>query len=195
MPDKANLIKPVLKRAAVLEAGHFVFAAGHHAIQKIEMDHLWEHPDSLKVVLEALAAAENLPPADVILGVPRGGQLLADALSDVAWTGLPMASLERVPGGAKQNFRFVSERDRELALGARSLRIYEDVVTTLSSVAGVVKLLEPQRQTIHSLTIWRRGKVRPEFARGVTDHYLVEEPITNYEPQDCPACQRATAIA
>lgn len=177
-----DTIRQAIKRAGVLTHGHFVFADGDHAMVKLEMDKLWEHPKELDVVANALAEAKDLPPADIVIGVPTGGQRLA------VKTGLPMAYLERVPGGAKQDFRFVSVRDETLARGAKSVRIYEDVVTTLSSVAGVVKLLEPSRQDIHLLAIWRRGETKPKYAQGVTCHYLVEEMFPSFPPDQCPVC-------
>ena len=187
MPNKTHQIaKQAVLDAGVLQAGHFVFADGHHAVHKLEMDNLWKNTESLEIVLGLLAQADGLPVADVILGVPRGGQLLAEDLANDNYTGLPIALLERVPGGKKQDFRFVTSADERLALGARSVRIYEDVVTTLSSIAGVVKLLEPAKQDIHALSIWRRGLVKDIYAKGVTDHYLVEELMPNYEVVDCP---------
>jgi len=178
--------KQAVTGAGAFITGHFIFADGEHAITKIDMDYLWEHPDHLETVLVLLAKADGLPPADVILGVPTGGQRLAEAIA--VKTGLPLARLERVPGGAKQDFRFVTPEDQALALGATAPRIYEDVVSTLSSIAGVVRLLEPTGQDIHSLAIWRRGRVRDYYRQGITDHYLVEETVTNYAPADCPAC-------
>src|SRR6266498_1910185 len=79
--------------------GHFVFANGDHATTKIDMDFLWDHPTQLHTILTMLTAAQGLPPADVILGVPPGGQLLAEALSQPTYTGIPIAKLERIPGG------------------------------------------------------------------------------------------------
>lgn len=173
-------------RAQVIQSGHFIFADGDHATQKIEMDHLWEYPDELAVVVRALAAAEGLPVADVILGVPEGGQSLADAIGRS--NGLPVVKLERIPGGTKQDFRFCGDRDRKLALAAKSPRIYEDVVTTLSSIAGVVRLLNPELQSIHSLAIWRRGATKLQYRRGLSDYYLIEEDLPSYAPGKCPVC-------
>lgn len=187
MPIKTSQIaKQAVLDAHVLQAGHFIFADGHHAMHKLEMDNLWNNTDSLETVLGLLAQADGLPQAEVILGVPRGGQLLAEELAKDKYTGLPIARLERVPGGKKQDFRFVTSADERLALGASSVRIYEDIVTTLSSIAGVVRLLNPDQQDIHALSIWRRGKVKDNYAKGVTDHYLIEELMPNYEVADCP---------
>lgn len=180
--------KLAVMNAQVFIDGHFVFADGEHAVTKIDMDNLWEHPAELRVILRLLAEAPGLPPAEVILGVPRGGQFLAESLSSPQYTGLPVARLERVPGGEKRDFRFVTDADRHLALAAKSIRIYEDVVSTLSSIAGVVKLLEPGRQNIHSLAIWRRGRLLERYTHGVTPHFLIEETVTNYTPDDCPVC-------
>jgi orotate phosphoribosyltransferase len=172
--------------AGVVIQGHFIFADGDHALTKLEMDHLWDHPAELGVVLDHLGRATGLPEADLIIGVPRGGQSLAEAIAKRL--DLPLARLERIPGGAKQDFGFMTEGDAELARQAQSIRIYEDVVTTLSSIAGVVRLLNPAHQQISSLAIWRRGQVKPQYRQGVTDYYLVEEPIISYRPTDCPVC-------
>lgn len=174
--------------ANVLEHGHFIFADGQHARVKLEMDHLWEHPDRLGVVLKALAEPRGVPEADVLLGVPTGGQRLADALGEL--TNMPVVKLERIKGGAKQDFQFVSKQDEALAKSARSLRVYEDVVTTLSSIAGVVRLLDPSKQVIHSVAIWRRGEVNPKYRVGVVDHYLVEEPLPSVDGGLCELCKR-----
>ncbi len=178
-------------RSAVLASdclipGHFVFAAGHHAVQKLELDNLWDHPHELDTILALLAEAPGLPPADAILGVPTGGQRLAEALVTRHYLDLPFIRLERVPSGAKQDFRFSSAVDEQIAKHALNPRIYEDVVTTLSSIAGVAKLLEPDRQAINALAIWRRGQVQPRYQVGITHHYLVEKLIPNYNPNGCP---------
>lgn len=186
MANFNTIARQAVITADAFEKGHFIFADGEHAVTKIEMDHLWDHPRELETVLELLAEAKGLPPADVILGVPTGGQRLAEALA--VREGLALSKLERIPGGAKQDFRFVSPTDQALAISAKAPRIYEDVVSTLSSIAGVVRLLDPTRQDIHSLAIWRRGQVRAHYRQGVTDHYLVEEAVTNYPPSDCPVC-------
>ena len=193
MNTASSQAKQAVLAASVIDRGHFVFAAGNHATVKLEMDHLWEHPPQLATILSLLAKAEGLPPADAILGVPTGGQRLANALGKKLH--LPVVQLERVPGGAKQDFRFVSAADKILAKSARSPRIYEDVVTTLSSVAGVVKLLNPAAQNIHALAIWLGGEVQPEYAHGVTPHFLVEEPMPSGPAGTCPACNPALSPA
>lgn len=149
------------------------------------MDHLWNSPVNLDIILNLLAEVEGLPHPDVVLGVPRGGQHLAEELVKSGRVEVPMAMLERIPGGKKQDFRFVSKKDEQLAKRAKTVVIYEDVVTTLSSIAGVVRLLNPSQQDIHALAIWRRGEVKPKYQVGVSDHYLVEEIIPQYDARLC----------
>jgi len=144
---------------------------------------LWDHPLELDIVLKALAAAK-LPQAEAILGVPTGGSRLADALVDRGLINLPIINLERVPGGKKQDFRFAAKADEELASRVSKIRIYEDVVSTLSSVAGAAKLF-PNHQ-VHSLAIWRRGKVKKKYQNGIADYYLVEKYIPSFSPNSCP---------
>lgn len=182
--------KQAVLDANVLTKGHFVFADGSHADIKLEMDNLWGSPKNLEVILDLLAQVKGLPSADVVLGVPRGGQLLAEELVKSRRVQAPIAMLERVPGGKKQDFRFVSENDEQLVTQASSVIIYEDVVTTLSSIAGVVRLLQPTKQDIHALAIWRRGEVKSKYQKGVSDHYLVEEIMPQYDAGVCkePGC-------
>jgi orotate phosphoribosyltransferase len=184
-------IKQAILKANVIKEGHFVFADGDHALLKLEMDNLWDHDKELTLVLDTLGEAQGLPRADVILGVPTGGQRIAIELVRSGRLDAALAMLERVPGGAKQDFKFATPRDEKLAREARSVRIYEDVVSTLSSIAGVVKLLDSSQQNIHSLAIWRRGKVKPEYRQGVTDNYLIEEIIPSFSVEECPypGCQ------
>lgn len=171
--------------AGVLTKGHFVFADGSHADVKLEMDHLWNSPENLDTILDLLADVEGLPHPDVILGVPRGGQNIAEELEKSGRVKAPIAMLERLPGGKKQDFRFVSKKDEQLAKRAKTVVIYEDVVTTLSSIAGVVRLLNPDQQDIHAMAIWRRGEVKSQYQEGVSDHYLVEEIMPQYDAIDC----------
>ena len=182
-----DIYKRAVLDAGVLTRGHFIFADGDHAEEKLEMDNLWKHPESLRIILDGLAEAEELPEADIIMGVPEGGQRLADAVGPNI--GVPVVSLVRIPGGAKQDFTFATASDEYLARSATSVRIYEDVVSTLSSVAGVVKLLDPQSQEINVLAIWRRGEVKEKYRQGVTDFYLIEEEVESFPPEECPVCR------
>lgn len=184
-------VKAAILAADVLQSGHFIFADGGHAQVKLEMDNLWDHPKELSIILEALASTKNLPRADVILGVPTGGQRLALELLERKLLDISTARLERVLGGAKQDFRFCTPKDEQLALSAKSVLIYEDVVTTLSSVAGVVKLLDPAMQDIHTLAIWRRGVLKEGYLNGVTPHFLVEEELPVFTRESCPICHGA----
>jgi orotate phosphoribosyltransferase len=183
-----NDAREAVVRSGVLMEGHFIFANGDHATTKLEMDNLWDHEAHLETVLNLLAEAKGLPPADVIVGVPTGGQRLAVELHNRKLLTIPLIRLERIPGGTKQDFHFCTEEDKCLAAAARSVRIYEDVVTTLSSVAGVARLFDDTRQDIHMLAIWRRGDPQEAYRRGITDHYLIEEHVSYYSPDVCPIC-------
>lgn len=184
----SDRIKKAIDRAGVKIHGHFIFADGAHATVKLEMDNLWKHPDELELVLQYLSELGESLAADVVLDVPSGGQHLAEAAIERGLILRPIAYLERVPGGEKQDFRFCSERDAQLAAEAERLVIYEDVVSTMSSIAGVVRLLNPTSQEIHSVAIWRRGVLLPEYSAHITPHFLVEEEIPMYPPDECPVC-------
>ena len=143
-----NEVRDAVVRAGVLTEGHFVFVDGEHSLVKVEMDKLWEHEEELAIVLRALADARGLQKPDVILGVPRGGQLLVQALFHRGLTTITIAHIERVPGGEKRDFRFCTEADKKLAQSAKNILIYEEVVSILSSIAGGVKMLYPDKKRI-----------------------------------------------
>jgi len=187
-------VRQAIMDARVLMGGHFVLANGEHTTLKLEMDNLWQHPKQLELVLDRMTHLSTSLEVKtmsgsyfgVVLGVPTGGQRLAEELVRSGRVKVPLARLERVPGGRKQDFRFVSEEDEQLAKNANKILIYEDVVTSGSSVAGVVRLLDPPRQEIHTLAVWRRGKIKAEFRVGITEHYLVEEEIPTFSSDQCP---------
>jgi len=182
-----DTVKTAVLHAKVLREGHFVFANGGHGNIKLEMDKLWESSQDLDLVLHALAQACLILNSDIVLGVPTGGQRLANALGERKLIEVPVLQLERIPG-TKQDFRFKQDSDQEVAQQARRPCVVEDVVTTLSSVARVVRLLKPNLQDIHSLAIWRRGVVSEEYRKGVTDHYLVEQELPVFSREGCVYC-------
>src|ERR1700683_2028658 len=94
-----ELAKTAVLEAGCLISGHFVFAAREHALQKLELDYLWNHPHELDVILDELARADGLPPADAILGVPTGGQRLAEALAPPSYTRLALIRLVPLRAG------------------------------------------------------------------------------------------------
>src|ERR1700683_2253232 len=94
-----KLAAAAVVRAGCLISGHFVFAAREHSLQKLELDNLWNHPRELAVILNQLARADGLPPADAILGVPTGGQRLAEALAPPSYTRLALIRLVPLRAG------------------------------------------------------------------------------------------------
>lgn len=190
-------LREAIVDAGVWQEGHFVFANGGHSTVKLKMDRLKNSPEAFQKALLMLAQmdgeddedAESKP--DVVLGVPRGGQELAEGLVERGLLRVPWARLERVPGGERRDFRFRSVPDRERALDAQRVYIYEDVVTTFSSIAGVVRLLEPDRQDIQARAIWRRGTVHDKYRGAVRDRYLIEEELPVWVAEKCPVCAGA----
>ncbi|MEK9200625.1 MAG: hypothetical protein AAB909_01490 [Patescibacteria group bacterium] len=187
VPQEAEL-KNLITSAGVFIKGHFIFANGNHATVKLEMGNLWQDEVALARVLALLAHEMMAVSPNVILGVPTGGQNLAMAVQERHLPRIPFAKLERVPDGKKQDFRFVTPEDRDLAISAKVVAIGEDVVTSYSSIAGVARLLDPDSQALHSFTVWRRGTVSPEYRMGTTDHYLIEELLPSFPPESCPVC-------
>lgn len=165
-----------LLSAGAFIAGDFTFASGRKASLKINAEVLYEKPRQYAVVLGHVATFPCIEEADVLLYVPNGMRQLTTRLGQEL--DKPVAHSKRVAGSkSRYDFQFASDEDRALALGATRVRILEDVVSTLGSVAGMGRLLEPERQEIHSLAYLRRGTVNPVYREGLTDHYLMEREV------------------
>jgi hypothetical protein len=127
----------------------------------------------LQTVLGHFAMFPCIANADVLLYVPNGMRQFITILGQEL--SIPVAHTRRKPGATtKYDFMFSSKQDKDLALAAKRPRIGEDVITTLGSVAGLRSLLGSE-QDVHSLGILLRGEVRPEYQRGLSDHYLLKK--------------------
>lgn len=187
--DQVNLVKDAILDAGVLIDGHFVFAEGRHSLQKLEMDNLWLHDKSLGLVLGEMKKEMKKQNFDIVSGVPTGGMKLAEKLVESKSDDEKLIILKRIPGKGKRDYDLLNPDDRYFLKKAKSILIIEDVVSSLGSVAAVVKLLRKFTRVnveIHSLAIWRREEVNPEYGQEIFQHYLVEEAIPSFDKNDCP---------
>lgn len=155
--------------------GNFTFASGSEATLKVDAEKVFEHPKHMLRVMGHYALHPNVQSADVLLYVPDGMRKFMSILGLVV--DKPVAHTQRMLGAnSRYEFEFCSKEDEELARSARRLLIGEDVVTSLGSVAGVRRLLQPE-QDVHSLALLLRGHVNPAYQKGLTDHYLLVRDI------------------
>lgn len=154
----------------------FIFASGLRATLKVNAEALDNKPRQQAVVLGHVATFPCVKDADVLLYVPEGMRNFTNILGKEM--GKQVVQAARIPESASRyDFRYKTAEDEEMAVTAEHPTLLEDVVTTLGSVAGMVKIMSPENQDIHSLAFLLRGTVNPEYQIGLTDHYLVERKI------------------
>lgn len=152
--------------------GKFNFAhQGTPATLKIDAERLSLDHRAYAVMVGLVATHPCIQQADVLTYVPDGHTQFTIDVGRIL--NKRVANVRRIEGGGRRDFAFVSDYDEALALSARHLVINEDISSTLGSVAAVRGLLPP-RQNVHSLSLLLRGAVFPDFAKGLTPHFLVE---------------------
>lgn len=174
-----------IERAGVRVFGHIVLSQGLHTMVRFEMNHLRDSPEEYDAVLQDLAVAPALPPADVIVGVPNGARHDVDAMEKKGYLG-GVAIAKIVKAGDR--FVFETPSDRGLVQDARSVRIYEDVLTTGLQAAMAARLMHSAgiEPTIHVQAIVQRGEISDAFASLATYHALLTAPTPTYPPEQCP---------
>lgn len=185
----SNELVRLLDEAKVRQLGHVVLSSYLHSYQKLEFDNVRDHPEALKTVLDKVAEKINAYDSDLLLGVPYGGQWLAEKLITTGRLNLPLAYLERPQ---KYLYMIASPEDEKKILKAERPMIFDDVVTTLGQmgrVAELVKNHKPDIEEIRGVAVWLRGDEHPDYKNLFNSiDYLIEEKIPHYTPLECPSC-------
>jgi hypothetical protein len=165
-----------LLSAGALKGGQHILANGDPATIKVDAEVLDKKPPQRAIIIGHVATFPCVKNAQVLLYVPDGMKNFTNELGEKLHK--PVAQARRPENAmSRYEFEFISGRDRDLALSAEELELFEDIVSTLGSVAGMVEHLDPRRQNIHTLAFLLRGTVNPDYQKGITDHYLAKRAI------------------
>lgn len=174
-----SVCRRAVLQAEVLELGNFQFASGDRANNHLSIERLFEHPLQLKTVLRHLGNLAVRFEPELLVGIPSGGELLADALSVPQYVGVPVAYLDKVedlPGVKK--FAYRTPEDEDMVGEVERLIVVEDFVRKLTSTRGVLEVPGISNKAQAVISVWDRG-YHP--ARGEL-HIPTEALVTEYIP-------------
>lgn len=182
-----SIVKQAVLEAGVLEIGRFQFSGDTEdqtkANNKLNFDNLYDHPESLHIVVHHLGRVVHAAKPDALLGIKSGGERLACKINeDPEFLTLPMIHLdkdeERSVNG-KKAFTFSSPEDKELLEQVDSLVVVEDVFRKFTNTLGVLAVEGVLEKTRLVAGVWDRG-FHPSRAPLPVPH---EALVTEYIPR------------
>jgi orotate phosphoribosyltransferase len=172
----------LLERRGAMLSGHFRLSSGLHSDRFIQKFRIFEDPPTAQAVSEELAAL--LKPA-------RPGVVVAAAVGGI----IPGFLVARALGvraifTEKEGGMPVLRRGFQLSAGERAA-IVEDVMTTGGSTREVIRVIEDQGAAVAAIgAIVKRGRVDLPYPVAA----LLDLPLTDYEPENCPLCGRGIPL-
>lgn len=150
--------RKAILNAEVLEIGDFQYANGERGNNKLNFDNLFKHPLNTKTVISHLGRLAAKYEPDLLIGVPRGGQELAELIIENKCLEVPVAKLSKVSSDEGNKwFEYSSDLDEELVLGSERIVIVEDVFNKFTSTLGVLTLDLVFDRTVAAVACWDRG--------------------------------------
>ncbi|MBI1857343.1 hypothetical protein HY003_04120 [Candidatus Saccharibacteria bacterium] len=159
--SKRGPCREAVLEAGVLELGFFEFASGKKGNNKLEIDHLFTPENSLrlKIIMHHLARITMRFEPDVLIGIPRGGEKLAEELvKQPELRGTSTAYLQKIDSDlGSKSYDYKTEEDGYLIVGSSNIVIVEDVFNNFTSSRGVLEVPEVLERTRALVAIWDRG--------------------------------------
>ena len=181
-------ILETLKNYNIVKTGHFKLTSGKHSMYYVNKDSIWLNHECASAVLHSLVLkADDISsahPFDFITGPAVAGAMFAVVVS--VMFSVPFVYPEKDSQG---NMVFRRGFDKFIK-GKRGL-IIEDIITTGGSLKKTADgLAACGAEATAGIVIWNRTGEKP-----IPYVYsLVDEPITSYDPSDCPLCKNGTPL-
>lgn len=185
--------KEILEKLQVFEKGHYIYTSGKHGDTYVRKDRIYSDlPKSDKIAqMMANCFSGSEYNIEVVIGPAIGGALLA---RDVARHLFLKTNRRIIPIFAeKENDIFAIKRDYDKIINGKRILIVEDILTTGSSVKGVVRAVQKAGGKIIAVcTICNRGNVKEEDIGDGSFflHSLFEIHLPSFTPDECPLCKR-----
>jgi len=178
-----NSCQKAVLNAGVLERGATAYASGSEGNNKLNFDRLFESPLHLETVLRYMGKAALSYAPDLFIGIPSGGEKLAEKLTDSKHLNLPIAYLKKVDNlpGVK-TFGYKTTDDEKLVLASKRIVLIEDVFRLFTSTRGALAVPGVLERTEVVIAVWDRGRI-DHPARGilpVPSQAIVNEHIPDY---------------
>ncbi|MDQ6767107.1 MAG: orotate phosphoribosyltransferase [Candidatus Eremiobacteraeota bacterium] len=179
--NPSELLERLTRRGALL-SGHFRLSSGLHSDRFIQKFRIFEDPPTAEAVGAALADLLRPQHPEVVVSAAIGGILPGYIVAK--HLGVRNIFVEKDAGVPKLRRGF------SLRPGER-VAIVEDVMTTGKSTAEVIELVKAQGAEVSAIgAIVKRGKAAlpyPVIA-------LLELPLADYAPDECPLCRQGIAL-
>ncbi|HVA38160.1 MAG TPA: orotate phosphoribosyltransferase [Candidatus Dormibacteraeota bacterium] len=171
-----------LERRGALLTGHFRLSSGRHSGRFIQKFRMLEDPTAVEPVARALARRLRAYEPEIVVSAAVGGIILGYEVGRALGTLAIFVEKEHgVP---------VLRRGFALRPGQRAV-VVEDVVTTGLSVRETVDVVERAGGRVVAVgAIVRRGEVTFDRPTEV----LLDLPIEDYAPEECPLCARGEPL-
>jgi orotate phosphoribosyltransferase len=181
---------------AVMPHGHFVMKSGLHTSEYINKDAIYRYPAKLQRLGVLLAERFRFRDIDVVLGPAVGGALLANSVALALNSFLRPGRAAEAAYADKDGDGFVIRRGYEEAVRARKILLVDDVISTGSSVAGLLLATREKGGQVVALgVICNRGGVSAE-ALGVPELQALAGTIpTTWLADKCPMCLKGTPVS
>ena len=177
----SELLERLRQRGAML-SGHFRLSSGLHSDRFIQKFRIFEDPPTAEAVGAALADMLRSSKPDVVVSAAVGGIVPGYVVAKNL--GVRNIFVEKEAGVP------ALRRGFSLRPGER-VAIVEDVMTTGKSTAEVIDVVTASGAEVVAIgAVVKRGKVVLPYQ--VTA--LLELPLADYSPEDCPLCQKGIAI-
>jgi len=177
-----NSCRKAILNAGVLERGATIYASGSEGNNKLNFDRLVESPLHLETVLRYMGKAALSYDPDLLMGIPTGGERLAEIMAGTNHLDLPIARIAKqkdLPG--TKTFDYKTTDDEKLVLASKRIVLIEDVFNLFTSTRGALAVSGVLERTQAVIAVWDRGRNHP--ARNIPPvpfQAMVSEHIPNF---------------
>ena len=189
---KREEILKMFEAAGAIRHGHFELSSGRHSGTYVQCALVLQYPRVAEKLGQALAALFSDVRVDAVVSPAMGGliigQEVARALPDPkggAGGGVPALFVERDASGMMTLRRGFEIRPDQHVL------VVEDVWTTGGSTMETIHVVEEAGGRVMAAgALMDRSGGAIDFE--VDAQSLIQMPISNYEPEDCPLCRQGS---